>query len=71
MRIFLGWGERLVPVAERLGCLPQLNGVHAILERGAGYQRQLAVAAANGGSLKAVVASLVSELRDGLAPVGR
>ena len=62
---------RLEPIAERLGCLPQLHGVHAILERGAGYQRQLAVAEANGGSLKAVVASLVSELRDGLAPVGR
>jgi glutamate---cysteine ligase / carboxylate-amine ligase len=58
---------RLEPIAERLGCRDQLQGVHRILDRGASYQRQLAVAAANGGSLKAVVASLVSELRDGLA----
>jgi glutamate---cysteine ligase / carboxylate-amine ligase len=59
--------ERLEPIAERLGCSEELAAVHGILERGAGYQRQLAVAEANGGSLKAVVASLVSELRDGLA----
>lgn len=59
--------DRLQPTAERLGCLTQLDEVHGILERGASYQRQLAVAAANGGSLKAVVAALVSELRDGLA----
>jgi len=57
---------RLEPIAERLGCSEELAAVHGILERGAGYQRQLAVAEANGGSLKAVVASLVSELRDGL-----
>jgi carboxylate-amine ligase len=59
--------ERLTPIAERLGCLDELWGVEAILERGASYQRQLAVAAENGGSLKAVVASLVAELRDGVA----
>jgi len=59
--------QRLEPVADRLGCLTELQSVHGILERGASYQRQLAVAEANSGSLKAVVASLVSELRDGLA----
>jgi len=59
--------QRLEPVAERLGCVTELQAVHGILDRGASYQRQLGVAAANGGSLKAVVASLVSELRDGLA----
>jgi carboxylate-amine ligase len=59
--------ERLTPIAERLGCLDELWGVHAILERGASYQRQLLVADANGGSLTAVVASLVAELRDGVA----
>lgn len=59
--------RRLEPVAERLGCLAELHDVDAILERGASYQRQLAVAEANGGSLKSVVASLVGELRDGLA----
>ncbi len=58
---------RLEPVAERLGCLEELQGLHAILERGASYQRQLAVAEAHGGSTKAVVAHLVSELRDGFA----
>ena len=59
---------RLEPVADRLGCLPELMGITTILDGGASYQRQLAVAAANGGSLKAVVASLVKELRDGVAP---
>jgi carboxylate-amine ligase len=59
--------ERLTPIAERLGCLDELWGVQAILERGASYQRQLRVANENGGSLTAVVASLVAELRDGVA----
>ena len=57
---------RLEPIAERLGCTDELNGITTILDRGASYQRQLGVAADNGGSLKAVVASLVSELRDGV-----
>ena len=57
---------RLEPIADRLGCLEELAGVQTILDKGASYQRQLAVAEANGGSLKAVVASLVTELRDGL-----
>jgi carboxylate-amine ligase len=39
--------------------------VHDIIDGGASYQRQLRVAAANDGSLKAVVSSLVRELRDG------
>ncbi|HEV7956518.1 MAG TPA: glutamate--cysteine ligase [Marisediminicola sp.] len=58
--------QRLEPIAERLGCVSELNDVGVILARGASYQRQLQVAGANGGSLKAVVASLVRELRDGL-----
>jgi carboxylate-amine ligase len=58
---------RLTPIAERLGCLDELWGVEAILDGGASYQRQLRVAADTGGSLKAVVASLVTELRDGTA----
>ncbi|MET0447355.1 MAG: glutamate--cysteine ligase [Aeromicrobium sp.] len=57
---------RLAPVAERLDCVDELAGVSRIMEAGAGYQRQLATAQANGGSLKAVVAQLVTELRDGL-----
>jgi carboxylate-amine ligase len=56
----------LAPIADDLGCPAELEGVHTIADRGASYQRQLNVAAANDGSLKAVVASLVRELRDGL-----
>jgi len=58
--------DRLAPIAARLGCTAELAGVQRIMDAGASYQRQLATAAANGGSLKAVVASLVSELREGL-----
>lgn len=57
----------LSPVAERLGCLAELETIDVILRNGASYQRQLAVAEANGGSLQAVVSSLTHELRDGLA----
>jgi len=59
---------RLAPVAEALGCTAELRNVRDIVDRGASYQRQLRVAAANDCSLKAVVSSLVRELRDG--PVG-
>jgi carboxylate-amine ligase len=58
--------ERLEPVAADLGCLDELRDVASILRRGASYQRQQAVAAEHGGSLKAVVAHLVRELRDGV-----
>jgi carboxylate-amine ligase len=57
---------RLAETAERLDCVTELHGIDAILTGGASYQRQLAVAAKNDGSLKAVVASLVAELRDGV-----
>ncbi|MCY7325815.1 MAG: glutamate--cysteine ligase, partial [Microbacteriaceae bacterium] len=57
---------RLEPIAARLGCLEELANIAVILENGASYQRQLRVAEEAGGSLKAVVASLVKELRDGL-----
>ncbi|MCU1406175.1 MAG: carboxylate--amine ligase [Glaciihabitans sp.] len=59
--------SRLEPVADRLGCTEELMGVTTILDKGSSYQRQLAVAEKNGGSLKAVVASLVTELRDGIS----
>lgn len=55
----------LEPVARDLGCTGELANVQHIVDRGASYQRQLRVAADNGGSLKAVVSSLVRELRDG------
>jgi glutamate---cysteine ligase / carboxylate-amine ligase len=53
----------LEPVAERLGCAEELDGVRTILRKGASYQRQRAVARRNGGELDAVVASLVAEMR--------
>ncbi len=58
--------ERLVPVADRLGCADELALVADMPARGASYQRQRAVAERTGGDLVAVVDSVVSELRDGL-----
>jgi carboxylate-amine ligase len=55
----------LAPVAESLGCAAELEQCRDVVARGASYQRQLRVAEASGGSLKAVVASLVRELREG------
>ncbi|GAB2452503.1 glutamate--cysteine ligase [Xylanimonas ulmi] len=65
----------LEPAAERLGCVAELAGVLDIVEQGASYQRQRAVAAAHGPGhegLEAVVAHLVAELRAGhpLSPGG-
>jgi glutamate---cysteine ligase / carboxylate-amine ligase len=58
--------EELAPTARRLGCAEELADVRRILEVGASYQRQRAVAAAHGGDLRPVVDSLVAELRDDL-----
>jgi glutamate---cysteine ligase / carboxylate-amine ligase len=58
--------ERLAPVADRLRCAEELAAVADIPRRGASYQRQRAVAEANGGDLVAVVDSVVRELSDGL-----
>ena len=58
--------DDLQPEAERLGCVDELRTVLTILDTGASYQRQLAVAEQNGGSLQAVVSSLTHELRSGL-----
>jgi carboxylate-amine ligase len=55
----------LAPIAEALGCPEELESLRDITVHGASYQRQLRVAAANGGSLKAVVSALVRELREG------
>ncbi|SDQ19590.1 glutamate--cysteine ligase [Quadrisphaera sp. DSM 44207] len=57
--------ERLAPTAARLGCSKELASVAEIPRRGASYQRQRAVAAAHGGDLRAVVDSLVAEMREG------
>jgi YbdK family carboxylate-amine ligase len=62
--------EELEPTARRLGCEAELADVHRILEVGASYQRQRAVAAATGGDLTAVVDSLLAELRNGLPRSG-
>jgi carboxylate-amine ligase len=58
--------ETLAPIAKRLGCSDELASVDTVLTHGASYQRQLAVAEANGGSLQAVVSSLAHELRYGV-----
>ncbi|GIM90403.1 putative glutamate--cysteine ligase 2 [Paractinoplanes toevensis] len=55
----------LAPIADALGCAVELEQVRDIITGGASYQRQLRVAADNDGSLKAVVSSLVRELREG------
>jgi YbdK family carboxylate-amine ligase len=59
--------EDLTPVARRLGCADELAMVPKLLELGASYQRQRAVAAASGGDLIPVVDQLLSEMRVGLA----
>ena len=55
----------LEPVAERLGCLTELDGIHDIISGGASYQRQRDVAEAHDGRLDAVVKHLVDEMRAG------
>ncbi|WP_104525464.1 glutamate--cysteine ligase [Blastococcus atacamensis] len=58
--------EELMPTAKRLDCEAELRDVLRILEVGASYQRQRAVARAHDGQLAPVVDSLLAELRDGL-----
>ncbi len=58
--------ERLEPTAKRLGCEAELRSVADIPVRGASYQRQRAAAQATGGDLRAVVRSVVNDLRDSL-----
>ncbi len=59
--------EDLLPTARRLDCAAELEMIPRLIERGASYQRQRTVARANDGDLGAVVDSLLSEMRDGLA----
>jgi YbdK family carboxylate-amine ligase len=66
--------HELRPAAERLGCVEELARVQEVVEHGASYQRQRAVAAASGGDLHAVVDSLIGEFeaeRPQPLPVGR
>ncbi len=55
---------KLSPIAEELGSLDELHRVQTIIDRGPSYRRQLQVAEASFGSLKAVVGALAAELRD-------
>lgn len=57
------WLRTLEPIAQRLGCLEDLDGVRTILREGASYQRQREVARRHGGSLVAVVDHLMREMR--------
>ncbi|CCG05001.1 putative Carboxylate-amine ligase [Blastococcus saxobsidens DD2] len=57
--------EELMPTAKRLDCAAELRDVLRILEVGASYQRQRAVALQHDGELRCVVDSLLAELRDG------
>ena len=57
--------QDLRPTAERLGCAGELEMVQEVLDCGASYQRQRAVAAASGGDLSAVVDSLLAEFTTG------
>ena len=56
----------LEPVARELGCADELGKVEQLLQVGASYQRQRAVAAAHDGDLRAVVDSLMAEMDDGV-----
>jgi carboxylate-amine ligase len=55
--------DELMPFAERLQCTKELMRAREILDIGPSYARQRAVAQANGGDLKAVVDSLLQEMR--------
>ncbi|MFD5866794.1 glutamate--cysteine ligase [Agromyces sp. NPDC127015] len=58
--------ETLAPVAARLGCANELAEVAHMVAAGASAQRQVHVAEASGGDLRAVVAHLTRELREGM-----
>ena len=57
----------LLPIARRLECSDELELIPKLVERGASYQRQRAVAAEHDGRLEPVVDLLLAEMRDGLA----
>ncbi|MDP3952716.1 MAG: glutamate--cysteine ligase [Microbacterium sp.] len=55
----------LAPIAVDLGCESEFAGISTILDGGASYERQLAVADATGADLGAVVQHLIREFRSG------
>ncbi|HKC29397.1 MAG TPA: glutamate--cysteine ligase, partial [Jatrophihabitans sp.] len=62
--------EDLLPVARRLDCAAELEAIPRLIQRGASYQRQRAVAAEHAGALEPVVDALLAEMRDGLGLLG-
>jgi carboxylate-amine ligase len=58
--------DDLLPIARRLDCADELEAIPRLIERGASYQRQRAVAARHAGALEPVVDLLLVEMRDGL-----
>lgn len=54
--------ERLMPIAEQLGCTLELQGIIRLIERGAEYQLQRNVFAASGGDFREVVKNNVSRM---------
>jgi carboxylate-amine ligase len=56
----------LEPIAKTLDCAEELRNVERVLEAGASYQRQRAVAEQNDGDLRAVVDSLLTEMDEGV-----
>lgn len=57
--------DEVADIAVELKCARELSGIQSILTGGASYSRQLAVADAAGGDLRAVVRHLVGEFRSG------
>lgn len=57
--------DRLAPISRDLGCELEFSSVERILDGGASYARQQAVADAAGGDLTAVVHHLIREFREG------
>jgi carboxylate-amine ligase len=55
--------RELEPVADRLGCSPELGVVSDVLDQGASYERQRAVMA-DSGALTGVVDALVTEFAE-------
>ena len=58
--------DDLLPIGRRLDCAAELESIPRLIERGASYQRQRAVAARHAGALEPVVDLLLNEMRDGL-----
>ncbi|WP_144877510.1 glutamate--cysteine ligase [Microbacterium sp. 1.5R] len=57
--------DELAPVALELGCVREFGSIATILAEGASYERQLTIANATGGDLRAVVRHLIREFRSG------